>query len=174
MPSQSAHTLLRGAKLFAASTQVYPGAMPGRRGDAAVSGHQHRIQRLCKRDVSGVVGREVMPQCPDPLQQDVVRVATQRKILKSIDGAAATSGLDLAGSGVAPQHLGYLDVDQMGRMQRKSLLEQPLLDGGSCRGLQQCFEKRRRVDHDHSASRSARTASSGVMRGFVGERCASR
>ena len=115
-----------------------------------------------------------MPQFPDSRQEYVVLVAAQRKTLKRIKGVAATRRLDLPGRRIAPQHLGYLDVDQMGCVQGKSFLKQPLLDSRGGRCLQQRFDYRRRIDHDHSASRSARTASSGVIRGFVGESCASR
>ena len=97
--------------------------MSARSSKAAVASEERGVQNLGKRDVGGVVSRQVLPQFPTPRQQHVVGVAPQREILKSIDGVAATSGLDLAGCGLAPQHLGYLDIDQMGRMQREPLVE---------------------------------------------------
>ena len=56
----------------------------------------------------------------------------------------------------------------MGRMQRKPLAEQSLLNGRGCRRLQQRLKKCRSVYDDHPASRSARTASAGEGKGFVG------
>ena len=154
--------------------ELDPRMVPNRGRNAAVASKQPRVEHFCQGNVNGIVSRKVVPQFPDPLQQHVVGVATQREILKNVDSDAAASGPDLAGRGVAPQHLGYLDIDQMRRVQRKSLIVQPFLNGDGCRCVQQCFEKRRGVDHGHSASRSARTAASGEVRGFVGEPCASR
>jgi len=99
-----------------------------------------------------------------------VLVATQRKILKIIESVLATSSFDPAGRLVAPQHLGDLEIDQMGRVQRKFLAEQSFLNGRGYRRLQQRLEKRRSVYDDHRESRSARTASAGEGKGFVGER----
>jgi hypothetical protein len=100
-----------------------PCMMSSRGCNAVVASKQLRLEHLCQCNVDGVVSRQVLPQFPNPRQQHVVGVAPQREILKSIDGVAATSGLDLAGCGLAPQHLGYLDIDQMGRMQREPLVE---------------------------------------------------
>ena len=49
--------------------------MPGRGGEAAIAGQQRRIEHFRKRDVNRVVSREVVPQLPNPRQQDIVRIA---------------------------------------------------------------------------------------------------
>ena len=148
--------------------------MPGSGGESAVAGEQRRVERFGECDVSGIIGGQVVPQFPNPWQQDVVLVATERKVLKIIERILATSGLDSAGRRVAPQRLGDLEIDQMGRVQRKPLAEQPLINDRSCRRLQQRLEKCRSVYDDHLESRSARTASAGEGTGFLGESRASR
>jgi len=62
----------------------------------------------------------------------------------------------------------------MGGVQREPFVEEAFLDSGGGWRLQKCFEYRRGINHNHRESRSARTASSGLTGGLVGESCANR
>src|SRR5215469_13442945 len=102
--------------------------MPRSGGEMAIPGQQSRSERFGESDIDGVVSRQVVPQLPNPRQQHVVLVTTQRKVLKRIESVPAASGIEFAGRFVAAQHLSNLEIDQMRRVQRQPLAEQPLLN----------------------------------------------
>src|ERR1700751_4946944 len=65
-----------GTRLY----ELDPGAMTGSGGEAAVAGQQRRVERFGERDISGVIGCQIVPLFPDARQQRIVLVAVQGKI----------------------------------------------------------------------------------------------
>jgi len=59
-------------------------------GDAPVARQQRRIERFCKGDVDGVVGREVVPQVPYARQEEIARIPGKRKVREVGQRCAAT------------------------------------------------------------------------------------
>ena len=54
--------------------------MASRSGETLVARQQRSVERFGKRDVDGIIGREIVPQIPDARQKDVMRVTLQGKI----------------------------------------------------------------------------------------------
>jgi hypothetical protein len=99
------------------SDQVDACVMAGRSSETFVAGQQRRVERFGKGDVHGVIGREIAPQIPDALQEEVMWISVQGKIGKISESHAAALGVDFPASGVAANHLRNFDVEQMGRVQ---------------------------------------------------------
>ena len=138
--------------------QLDPGMMAGGAGKAGGAREQWRIERFRQRDISGVIGRQIVSQRPDSRQQEIVAVAADGKI-GEIGQRRATAGLvQVAARRIAADHLGDFDVDEMGRVERFARIEKPPFDLFGRGRLKQGFEQRRSIDNDHLPSRSARIA----------------
>ncbi len=132
--------------------------MSGCRGESPVAREQRRVERFREGDVDGVVGSEIVPQIPDTRQKEIVRIPAQRKVGQVGESRATTLAIDLASRRIPADDLRYFNIEQMGRMQRLSRIEQPPFHSYRCRRAEECLEQSRSVDHDHCRSRSARTA----------------
>jgi len=142
--------------------------------EASVARQKRRIQRLGKRDVDGIVGREIVPQVPYPRQKDAVGISPKGKVEEVVQRRAAPLRIDFAGGGVPSNDLGDLDIDEVGRMQRVPRAEEPPLRRLRRRRAQENLEQSRSVDDDQRRSRSARIAWAGDTDGVVADRAASR
>jgi hypothetical protein len=100
------------------SDQVDARAMARRSREAFITGQQRRVERFGKGDVHGVMGREIVPQIPDALQQEVVWISMQGKIGEVGQSHAAALGIDFTVSRIPANHLRNFDVEQVGRVQR--------------------------------------------------------
>ncbi len=141
--------------------------MPRRRRKSFVAGEQRRVERFGERDIDGIVGREIVPQLPDARQKEIVWIALHRKVGEIMQRRTAALVADLAIRRISADDLRDLDVEQMRRMQRLPLFEEPPLDCFCRGGTKERFEQGRSVDDDHRLSRSARTARAGAMEGVT-------
>jgi len=82
--------------------------------------HAGSRQSLREGDVCRIVRREGLPECPDPGQQDVVRIATQGQRGEVLQRLGAARGVELPGERASAQDLGYLDIQQAGGGERLS------------------------------------------------------
>ena len=81
-----------------------------------------------------------------------------------VDRLGRTVSRHFARSNEASEALGHFDVDQMGRMELVLVSKEARLDPSAERGLQEEFQQRRGVDHNHADSRSSRmTVAAGVF-----------
>ena len=97
--------------------------MAGGPGNARVARDQSRVERFRQRDIGGVIGRQIVSQLPYAGQQEIVPIAAQRKIGKVGQGRTAAGLVDLSLRGMAADHLGNFDIDQIGRMQGLARIE---------------------------------------------------
>ena len=135
---------------------------------------ERSVQRLGERDISRVVSGQVAAKLPHARRQEFVGIAAKGERGEVVERLAATIGGDLACRRISAQDLGHFDVDEMGRVELFSRVEQPIFNVWRSRGAQKRFEQRRSVDDDHAESRSARTASAGSGDGDDALRVASR
>ena len=78
-----------------------------------VACNQPGVQRLGKRQVSGVVGGHAMPKLPDAFEQRKMRVSSERKVNENTKRLSAAVGGDQARSLVATENLDHLEIDQV-------------------------------------------------------------
>ena len=98
------------------SDQFDPDLMAGRSGKPFVACDQDSIEGLGKRDVSGVIGGQVVPQRPNARQKETMAISPQRKVGQVEQGRAAAFAADIASRGIPADHLRDLDVEQMRRV----------------------------------------------------------
>jgi hypothetical protein len=72
------------------------------------------VERLDQRDISGVIGRQIVSQIPNARQEKVVRVSLQREVREVGERHAAVVAVDFASRGITSDHLCDLYVEQMG------------------------------------------------------------
>jgi hypothetical protein len=92
------------------SDQLDLGAVPRRTCETLVICDECGVEGLRQGDVRRVVGRQVVPQRPDSLEQRVVPIAGDRKAAEQIDRRSAARSRDLVSSYVPPKGLGDLDI----------------------------------------------------------------
>jgi len=160
----------RAPKLY----QFDPRVMAGGRGEAPVARQERCVKRLGQRDIGGIIGRQIVAQVPDARQKEIMRISPQSQIGQVAEGETAPCTVDIALRGVAPDHLGYFDIEQMRRVERLPGSEQPILHGACSSGAQEGLKHGRGVDDDHPPSRSARTISAGGTEGLVSVRLRNR
>ena len=148
--------------------------MDGRCGETFVAGKQDSVKRLGKRNISGVIGGQIVPQIPDTPQQKIMRKALQRKRGEVREGFATALLIELAARSIPPDHLRDLHIDQMRRVQGLTGFENPFFDCVRRRRPQKHLDHCRGIDNDQRRSRSVRTASAGVTDKTTSERLAKR
>ena len=122
--------------------QFNPRAVPGGRSETPVAGDERSIERLGKCDVGSVMGREIVPHIPDARQKKIMRITQQPQVRQVGESCAASLAVDLAGRGVAADHLCDFDIDEMRRVKRLSRGEQALFHRARRARAQQRFEER--------------------------------
>ena len=94
-----------------------------------------------------------------------MRVAMEIEVREIGNCLLGASGRDFIGSHQTSKALNYLDVQEVRRMELISIAEEPCLYSRPKRRLEEKFQNRRRVDHDHADSRSSRmTTAAGVFK----------
>src|ERR1700722_6002084 len=145
-----------------------------RGGETLIAGEQRSVERFGKGYVDGIIGREIVPQIPDPPQKEIVRISVQGKIREVGESRATTFAIDLAVCRITSDHLRDFNIEQMRHVQRLPGVEQPLFHGLCRRRTKERFEQGRSVDDDQWRSRSARTAWAGATEGVIPERRSKR
>ncbi len=84
----------------------------------SVSRDERGIQRFGKGQISGVISRQAVPHVPDAGEQDVMRIARERKIDEIGESFGAPFSGDDAGAHISAQDLRDLKIDQMRGVQR--------------------------------------------------------
>jgi hypothetical protein len=125
------------------------GVVAGRGGEPAVAREQRRAKRLGKSNVNSVVGRQIVAQFPYARQKEIVWIPKDRKVGEVGERLAATFRLEFASCRVPANDLRDFDIDQMGRVQGLSRVEQPPFDCRGRRRAKQRFEHGRSIDDDH-------------------------
>ena len=98
--------------------QLDPRMMAGRGGDALIAREQRRVERLREGDIDCVIGGEIVLQVPNPLQQEIVRIAPEGKVGQIDERFAAALPIDLASGRVPARRMRDFDINQMGCVQR--------------------------------------------------------
>lgn len=151
------------------------GVATNRGGEPLIRCEQPSIERLRQRNVDSIVGGEIAPQIPDPDQEEIMRVAANRKVSKVGQRLMAAMRVDLTHRSIATQDLRNFDIKQVRCMQGlPRLTEQPRLYRFRSGGAEKDFQQRRCIDNDHRRSRSVRTASPGETDGVTGVRRSTR
>ena len=101
--------------------------MAGGAGQPAVARDQRRIQRFGEGDIDGVVGREIVPQVPNPGQQKHMRIAPDRQVGEIGQGLASAPVANLAGPGVTTENVGGFGIDEMRGGKGVARIEKPLV-----------------------------------------------
>jgi YD repeat-containing protein len=142
-----------------------PRAMSGRLGQRAVAGDHRRLNRFGEGHVHGVVRADVVAQLPRTTQQIEVGVTVEIEVSEIGNRFVRTAGRDLTGSHETSEALSDFDVHQVRRVQFVVLAKEAGLNSCAKRSLQKKLQQSRRVDDDHTDSRSSRmTTAPGVFR----------
>ena len=75
-------------------------------GEGRVPCHEGSRERFREGDVCRIVRRDAVPELPDPGQQHVVRIATQRQRGEVLKRLGAARGVERRGERVSAQDLG--------------------------------------------------------------------
>ncbi len=79
---------------------------------AIISREQLAVQLLGKRDVGGIVGREVRPELEHPTKQRLMSVTKDRQIQIVLDGIRGTHGGEPSREQASPEGRRDLDVTE--------------------------------------------------------------
>lgn len=85
-------------------------------GEAKVGGNERCFKRHGKRDVRGVIRREIFSQLPHNAEQVVVRIPVERHLLVVHQRLVGAQLIETPRKHVASKHMQYLDVDQTMRI----------------------------------------------------------
>jgi hypothetical protein len=114
---------LRRERYRDTSNELDTRMMAGCGGEAPVPCEHRDVERFRQSDIDGVIGREMVPQIPDPWQQKMVRIPVQGKVGKIGKSCPTTLPVDLAGRCIPPDDLRNFNIEQVGSVQRLSRLE---------------------------------------------------
>jgi len=92
-------------------------------GEPRVDGDERSAECLAQRDERRVVGGDVLPQRPDPVEQAEVRIAHDGQIPIVLPRRLGSAQIELASVHESPQGARELEVDQMGGVQLRLCLE---------------------------------------------------
>jgi hypothetical protein len=142
--------------------------------ERVVSCDERGVERLSKREVSGVISRQSVAHLPNAGEQDEMRIAGEWKIDEIGDSFSAAFRGDDGRAHVAAQDLGNFQVDEVRSMQRLVGGKDEAAYTRSRGGLEENLKNRGSVDDDQRCFLSARTAAAGAGCGRTGWRVASR
>ena len=84
--------------------------MSGGRGQRGIAGKEGSGESFGERKIDRVVRGNVVPEFPDSGQEEVVRIASERKVGQVFKSLQATCGFEFPGKCVASKDLGYFNV----------------------------------------------------------------
>jgi hypothetical protein len=99
--------------------------MTSRGGEALVPGEQRRGEGFGEGDVYSIIGRQIVPQFPDPRQKQVVRIPAEGEVDQIGEHRASTIRIELAGRRIPANDPRHFDIDQMECVHCLSRDEQP-------------------------------------------------
>lgn len=137
--------------------------MAGGASETAVARDQRRIQRFGEGDIDGVAGCKIVPQIPNPGQQEYVRIAPDRQVGEIGQRFMSAPAANLSGPGVTAENVGGFGIDKMRSGKGVVGFEQPFRNGPGILRRQEQFEDYRGIDDNQRESRSCRIASAGGM-----------
>jgi hypothetical protein len=108
----------------------------------AVSGYEWGVQRLRKRQISGVISCQIVRHMPDAGEQDEMGIPRDRKVGEIGESFGAPFGGYDRRPHVAAHHLRDFQVDKMRSMQRLVGGKEEAAHTPCRRRLQEHFEKR--------------------------------
>jgi hypothetical protein len=88
-----------------------------------------------------------------------MRVSVKAESGEILQSLSPTPDRDRVVADIAPKDLSYLDVDKMRGVERVRRREETLIDANSSGRLKEPLDRGRRIEDNHRASRSRRTAS---------------
>jgi len=124
--------------------------------------HERRAECLRERDISGVVGRQVVAQFPDPPGKNLVLVVTDIEFRKKPDRGGGGLGRSAVFPLAAADDLKNLHDTQLWSVDAEHGVGEPSTDLPGERQIEQELHDCGRIKDDHRASRSARTDSAAV------------
>ncbi len=138
--------------------------MSGNACQSAVHRKQRRIESFCQGQITCVVCTDIVAESPNARQKEVMGIAFDTKRAQILERFATARRRQKAGTFVTPKHLRDFEVEQVRRM-KGAATEQSSFDCGGIVSPKEDFKQCGRIDDDHRASRSARTASAGDSSG---------
>jgi hypothetical protein len=82
-------------------------------GDAAIAGEQRSVEDLGERHVNRIVRGECRTEHPDPRQEEIMRIAMERKVAKILKRFLPSLLRQCPVADIAAQDLGYFDVEEV-------------------------------------------------------------
>lgn len=163
-----------GSRSLSVSDEIDPRGVSGGQRERSVSGNKRRGEGLGKGEVRRIVGRDVVPQLPDPGEEQVVGIAAEREVGEVLECLQASFGVEISRGRVAAQNLSDFEVEKVGSVKRLASCEEALAHPRGRGRIEQDLEDCRGVDDDHLRSRSALIALAGGTRVTTEARRASR
>lgn len=108
--------------------------MPGGRGKGLIEREQWRSKGFRQGDVGCVVGRDIVTQFPYSGQQQIMGITGQVEVCEVFKRLEASRWIELAAQGVTAKDLRNFEIEQVERVKRLVLGEQPTGDlrSGGC------------------------------------------
>ena len=137
------------------SEDLDDGRVARSRRNPLVSGDQRRLQVFGERHVCRIVGTQILPEPPDPLQQQNRSIACDPKSGQVLNGLPGPLRGQRPLAHQTPQDLHKFHIEQMHAVQSILARIDALLDVLSGRGLKQPVNDCRGIEHNHRAARSS-------------------
>lgn len=131
-------------------------------GQTNVAGQQRSVQHFRKRNVGRIIGAQILPELPNPIQERLVCMALHAEAAKIIKRCRRSRGVKLPFSLVAPKRLYNLHIKKVRGVQSQCRIGNPSRNGVSGRSVEQKLHDGRSVNNDHRESRSARITSAAL------------
>lgn len=139
----------RRANVSFPSENLDPGEMARGAADSGIPREESGVQGLGQSYVGGVVGGEVLPQGPDPGQQDAMGIPLDGEVREGLEGQGSPRLCHLPSRDETAQGMGDFDIQEVRRVKRRAYGEEAFADRGTDRGLQKDFQDGRGVEDDH-------------------------
>src|SRR5690349_5779442 len=114
--------------LLAGLDDFHHRVMPWSRSDPAIAGDQRSFEQFCQGHVNGVIRRQGRAEFPHSRHQEIVRITMKRKVSQILEGLLAALSWNGLIPNVTAEHLGHLDIQKMGGMERHARRENAFLN----------------------------------------------
>jgi|GEM_PF-5447926 len=84
---------------------------------SCIGGEQTAVQRFCQRDVGRVVGRQILPEFPNPIQRREYRKSRHSETLQRCQSIPGGASAELLSGDSATESVGDFGINQVGDMQ---------------------------------------------------------
>ncbi len=115
------------------------------RSQAGVTRQQRSTKAFCKRDVSAVIGREIIPELPDARNKPGMLMTGNAQVQQVLDRFVRSTRRNDLADNQAPEHVKHFDIEEMGSVKRVRMQADSLVNALPCCRPQQPLHDSRGV-----------------------------